>query len=228
MGERISERTDSTTTARAAATANAAAAPQSTAPRGFKDLLFVWRGWGVIVFGVAVLAWKLPMAPRINFALAALPVVLFGVFFRVWARCYFTRGSDTRRIQTHRLIVFGPYCRVRNPLYVGNIGVAVGLALAFTDAWGALALLVALLLFYSGVIRSEEAVLERTWGDSYRDFKKRVPRWIPRLFAVAADADAPEPQVSLALRKEAQRIAGAVGGWAAALALAWMQRGIDG
>lgn len=176
----------------------------------------------MIAFGLLILAWKWPLHPQLRFALAALPIVLFGVFFRVWARCYFTRGSDTRRIQAHRLIVFGPYCRVRNPLYVGNIGVAVGLTLGFTDPAAAAAMLVALLLFYSGVIRSEEAVLERTWGESYRQFKQRVPRWLPRLFAVAADPDAPEPQLGHALRKETQRIAGTIGAWALAVVLAWL------
>ncbi len=194
--------------------------PAAPAAGGLKDWLFRWRGWGVIAFGGALLAWKWPLAPQLRYALAALPIVLFGVFFRVWARCYFTRGSDTRRIQAHRLIVFGPYCRVRNPLYVGNVSIAVGLALAATDAIGAAAFLLALLLFYSGVIRSEEAVLERNFGDSYRDFKKRVPRWIPRLFAVAADADAPRAEVKHALRKEAQRIAGTLLGWGVTLAAA--------
>lgn len=201
-----------------------APAPAAAPPGGFKDWLFRWRGWGVIAFGFALLLWKWPLAPQLRYALAALPIVLFGVYFRVWARCYFTRGSDTRRIQAHRLIVFGPYCRVRNPLYVGNVSIAVGLALAATDPAGAGALLLALLLFYSGVIRSEEAVLERSFGASYLDFKKRVPRWLPRLFAVAADADAPQAEVGHALRKEAQRIAGTLLGWAALLVAAWWSR----
>ncbi len=191
---------------------------------GLADWLFRWRGWGVIVFGVAVLAWKWPLRPQLRFALAALPVVLFGVAFRLWARCYFTRGSDTRRIQAHRLVVCGPYRRVRNPLYVGNVAVAVGLALGFCDAWAALALLAALVVFYSGVIQSEEAVLARTWGDSYAEFRRRVPRWVPRLFALPADPEAPQPEVSHALRKEAQRMAGALAAWGVALGCSiWMR-----
>ncbi|MBM4015508.1 MAG: isoprenylcysteine carboxylmethyltransferase family protein [Planctomycetes bacterium] len=190
---------------------------------GLKDRLFVFRGWGVIAFGIAILAWRWPLAPRLEYALGALLPVLVGVAFRVWARCYFTRGSDTRRIQAHRLIVFGPYCRVRNPLYVGNIGVAVGLTLAFTDPLAAGVMLVALLVFYSGVIRSEEAVLERTWGESYLAFKRQVPRWLPRLTAVAADADAPEAQLAHAMRKEWKRLVGTFGGWGLALYLAWRQ-----
>lgn len=198
------------------------AAPPSS--NWLKDLLFRWRGWGVIVLGAAILVWQWPLKPRIEFALAALPLVLFGVFFRVWARCYFTRGSDTRRIQAHRLIVFGPYRRVRNPLYVGNVAVAVGLALGFAGPWAAGAFLVALLLLYSGVIRSEEGILQATYGESYAEFKRRVPRWIPRLFALPADPDAPAPELKHALKKETQRIAGAIGAWALALVIALVIR----
>ena len=200
-------------------------APTTTANRnGFGDFLFRWRGWGVIALGAVLLAaWCLlhwPPRLQLRWALAAGPIVLIGVAFRVWARCYFTRGSDTRRIQAHRLIVFGPYRRVRNPLYVGNIAIAIGLAFAFTDPWGALVLLAALLLLYTGVIRSEEAILRATYGESYVDFCRRVPRWIPRLFALPADADAPVAQVGHALKKERQRIAGALGAWLLAIALA--------
>jgi protein-S-isoprenylcysteine O-methyltransferase Ste14 len=185
------------------------------------DRLFVWRGWGVIAIGAALLAWRWPPLPQFPFALAALPMVLLGVAFRIWARCYFTRGSDTRRIQAHRLIASGPYRRVRNPLYLGNVIVATGLLLAFTDAVAAAVMMAALLVFYSGVIRSEEAVLQRTWGDAYREFQERVPRWIPRWSPLPADPDAPAPGFGHALRKERLRIAGAVGAALVAVGIAW-------
>ena len=167
--------------------------------------------------------WRWPLVPRLGSALAAFPIVLFGVAFRVWARCYFTRGSDTRRIQTHRLVLFGPYRRVRNPLYVGNVAVAAGLTLAFTDPAASGVMTAALLLFYSVVIRSEETVLLRTWGAAYRAFQRQVPRWWPRLIAVSTDADAPAPQLLQALRKERLRIAGALGACAVAVGIAWLR-----
>lgn len=195
-------------------------APAPTIAAGssrLRDALFRWRGWGVIALGVVVLGFSWPLRPRLPFVLWALPVVLFGVAFRVWSRCYFTRGSDTRRIQAHRLIAMGPYRRVRNPLYVGNMAVAVGIALAFAGPWAALAFLVALFVLYSGVIRSEEAILLQTHGESYAEFRRRVPRWIPRLRPLPADPDAPPAAVAHALRKETQRVAGALAAWGLAL-----------
>jgi len=190
----------------------------------FRDLLFRLRGWGVIALGAVVLAWQWPLKPRVELVLAALPLVLFGIFFRVWARCYFTRGSDTRRIQAHRLVLLGPYRRVRNPLYVGNMAVAVGLALAYAGPWAALAFLVALFVLYSGVIRSEEEILAKSHGDAYAEFRRVVPRWIPRLRPLPADPDAPPPALRHALKKEAERMAGALAAWGLALGLALMVR----
>ena len=190
------------------------------AARRLRDHLFRWRGWSVIVLAAALLVWRWPLAPRVGPVLAALPLVLLGVALRLWARSYFTRGSDTRRIQAHRLIVCGPYRRVRNPLYVGNIAIAVGLALAFAGPWAAAAFLVALAALYSVVVRSEEAILASSHGESYAEFCRRVPRWVPRLRALPADADAPAAALKHAARKEAQRAAGAVGAWALALVIA--------
>jgi protein-S-isoprenylcysteine O-methyltransferase Ste14 len=199
--------------------------PEATSgTRSFRDLLFRLRGWGVIALGAVVVAWQWPLRPQLWLVLAALPIVVLGVFFRVWARCYFTRGSDTRRIQAHRLVLLGPYRRVRNPLYVGNMAVAVGLALAYAGPWAALAFLVALFVLYSGVIRSEEEILAKSHGDAYAEFRRVVPRWIPRLRPLPADPDAPPPALRHALKKEAERMAGALAAWGLALGLALMVR----
>jgi protein-S-isoprenylcysteine O-methyltransferase Ste14 len=36
-------------------------------------------------------------------------------------------------------------------------------------------------VFHLVVIGYEELVLERQFGDDYRAYRKRVPRWIPRI-----------------------------------------------
>jgi protein-S-isoprenylcysteine O-methyltransferase Ste14 len=202
-------------------TQGSATSPSVAASAGrLRDLLFRWRGWLVIALGAGLLALFWPPRPTVKHALAALPLVLLGVSMRVWSRCYFTRGSDTRRIQAHRLVVCGPYRRVRNPLYLGNMAVGAGVLFAFFGPEAALALFAGMFLLYSGVIRSEEVVLERTYGESYAEFRRRVPRWLPLLRALPADAGAPPPALAHALRKESQRIGGILGAWALALLLA--------
>lgn len=52
---------------------------------------------------------------------------------------------------TRHLVVAGPYRHVRNPMISGVVAFLAG-----------------------------EAVLEERFGDEYRDFKRNVPRWLPR------------------------------------------------
>lgn len=75
----------------------------------------------------------------------------------------------------------GPYAYVRNPLYLGNLGIILGLLLIAHDVW-----VYALgLSFFFGeyffIIRAEEDFLRAQFGAKYEEFLKKVPRWVPRL-----------------------------------------------
>ena len=195
-------------------------APQAAPKETWNDLLFRRRGWcvaaGVSLLAVAVVAvggWPRPTPIHVGWAA---PLVLFGMGMRVWARCYLLRGTNTRRVHARRLVEGGPYRRIRNPIYVGNVALASGLALAFAGPLPAALLLALLGAIYSAVVRSEEAVLTRTFPEQFGRLSA-VPRWWPRarLYApvLAADADAPAPQLLAALRGEAQRILGVSAAW---------------
>jgi len=202
---------------------------RASEPAGsWKDLMFRRRGWfvagGVTALAFALVAmrgWPRPTPAQTWFAA---PLVLFGVAMRVWARCYLVRGTNTRRVHARRLVEGGPYRRVRNPIYVGNVAVAAGIALAFFGPLAAALLLALLGAIYSAVVRSEEGVLQRTFPDRFERLAAAVPRWWPRArlrpAELAADADAPAPQLRAALRGEAQRILGAGAAWTAAFWLA--------
>ena len=204
--------------------ATAEATPKAT----WKDLLFRRRGWfvaaGIALLSLAVIAiggWPTPTPLQ---AWCAAPLVVLGMGMRVWARCYLVRGSNTRRVHARRLVEGGPYRRIRNPVYFGNVAAACGIALAFAGPLPAALLLALLGTIYSVVVRSEEAVLTRTFPEQYGRLSQAVPRWWPRarLHAPvpADDADAPAPQLLTALRGEVQRILGAGAAWWIALWLA--------
>ena len=76
----------------------------------------------------------------------------------------------------------GPYAHVRNPLYLGSILIAAGFALALLSWIVALLLAIMFLLIYVPVIASEERFLRATFPD-FDDYRRRVPRLIPRLTA---------------------------------------------
>jgi protein-S-isoprenylcysteine O-methyltransferase Ste14 len=82
---------------------------------------------------------------------------------------------------TQKLIVTGLYRHVRNPMIAGVVLVQAGEAMLFSS-WGVGAL-AALNFILNTVyfIFSEEPGLVKRFGQEYIEYKKNVPRWIPRL-----------------------------------------------
>ena len=78
------------------------------------------------------------------------------------------------------LVARGPYRYSRNPMYVGVLTILAGLALArWSPTLAAYAVVVAI-AFTTFVLAYEEPHLQRQFGDAYRDYKARVPRWLGR------------------------------------------------
>ncbi|MFL5318807.1 MAG: methyltransferase family protein [Myxococcaceae bacterium] len=77
----------------------------------------------------------------------------------------------------------GPYAHVRNPLYVGNLGIVLGLLLVANSPWVYVIGLVFFFGEYFFIIRAEENFLRQKFGAPYEEFLKKVPRWIPRISA---------------------------------------------
>jgi protein-S-isoprenylcysteine O-methyltransferase Ste14 len=79
--------------------------------------------------------------------------------------------------ETLELRTQGLFAVSRNPIFLGMLGLVVGLAI-----WSPTAVTVAALaVSYVALevqIRAEEAYLERTLGDPYRAYRARTPRWL--------------------------------------------------
>lgn len=90
-------------------------------------------------------------------------------------------GTPAPVAPTQTLIVSGWYRYVRNPMYVAVLAIIFGQALLFGNRNLALYGAAVWLLFHSFVVLHEEPRLKRTFGESYLEFQRRVPRWIPLL-----------------------------------------------
>lgn len=110
-------------------------------------------GWGAIVAGLGVMLWGL-----VTFARA--------------------RTAVMPHLPASRLVDAGPYRFTRNPMYLGLALAYAGLSLLIDSAWPLLLLPVVLVLLLVIVIRREERYLERRFGDDYRDYRRRVGRWL--------------------------------------------------
>lgn len=86
-----------------------------------------------------------------------------------------------RVVEGHELITAGPYSVVRNPIYLGMLGMLLMTGLAWTRWW---ALLIAIVVFLIGTTvrtRSEEKILRETFGATFDEYARRVPALIPWL-----------------------------------------------
>jgi len=91
-----------------------------------------------------------------------------------------TSGQGTR-LEASALNTQGPYAHVRNPLYLGNLGICLGLLLIAHRAWAYAIGISFFLLQYFFIIRAEESFLQEQYGGRFQRYTELVPRWIPRL-----------------------------------------------
>jgi protein-S-isoprenylcysteine O-methyltransferase Ste14 len=92
------------------------------------------------------------------------------------------RGTPVPFNPPDRLIVGGPYARVRNPMLAGLVGILVGVGLLLHSL--GLAVIwtpVYALVHFVELKRVEEPELERRFGAAYADYRAQVPMFIPRL-----------------------------------------------
>ena len=114
------------------------------------------------------------------FAVAALFCVA-NAALRTWATAYLNPEVMTdMRLHTARLVADGPYRYVRNPLYFGNILLAIGFGM-MASRIGLVILVAGIIVFNYRLILREEASLRTSQGENYRAYCAAVPRLLPAL-----------------------------------------------
>jgi protein-S-isoprenylcysteine O-methyltransferase Ste14 len=79
---------------------------------------------------------------------------------------------------TRTVIDSGPFARSRNPLYLGLLAGAAGVALLAGSSWALVALPLEWALLRWGAVVPEERYLEAKFGEAYAEYSSRVPRWL--------------------------------------------------
>jgi protein-S-isoprenylcysteine O-methyltransferase Ste14 len=157
---------------------------------------------------VIVFAWF--SHPTIDSLLWGIPISLAGLAIRAWAAGCLAKNQQ--------LATAGPYAHTRNPLYIGTLLVAAGLAIAARSPGLALLFAAVFLFVYLPVIQLEEQHLRHLFPD-YADYAARVPALFPRLRPAPAAHPAP---FRLSLYRKNQEYQAAAG-FAAGLAyLLWL------
>lgn len=109
-------------------------------------------------------------------------LIIVGVAIVMLARRELARyGQPTDPGQpTSTMVTTGLFALSRNPLYLGGVGILVGLALVFNLLWLFVLLLPALIACHYVLIVPEERYLAAKFGEAYRAYATVVHRWIGR------------------------------------------------
>jgi len=102
---------------------------------------------------------------------SGLIICLFGMVFTIIAILNFATSPKDKVVTT------GLYHFTRNPTYIGMILMQIGLGIACTS-WLFLLLTVALMILLNADLSTEERYCLYRFGDDYRKYKNRTPRWI--------------------------------------------------
>lgn len=104
-----------------------------------------------------------------------LAVFFLGVALRIWAQVHLHYRLKTRKVLT----TTGPYFLVRNPIYIANTTMLLGLTIVSELLWFLPIMLLWCAGVYHFVVRREELHLTEKYGAPYLEFLASVPRWLP-------------------------------------------------
>ncbi len=137
-------------------------------PKPYADLAARLR----VPFGFVLLAAFIWLSsPTPQSLLFGLPVSVLGLWLRAWAAGHLAKNQI--------LTTGGPFAWVRNPLYLGTLTAAAGIAIASRSAPLAFLFAVFFLLLYLPAIELEEQHLRQLFA-GFEDYAARVPMLLPR------------------------------------------------
>jgi protein-S-isoprenylcysteine O-methyltransferase Ste14 len=153
------------------------AAEQTRAARA-GGVLFRNRSWMPVPFLVVPLL--VPARQTTRGWLVGALLILLGESVRLMGVA--AAGAVTRRRSrdVQRLVSYGIFAWVRNPLYIGNALIWLGFVVGSGVLWFIALALVLFAAEYTLIVRYEEGVLESIFGTTYVEYMRRTPRWLPR------------------------------------------------
>lgn len=129
-------------------------------------------------------------SPRLDFwlDLAGIGIALAGQGLRaaVIGYAYVKRGGKDKKIYADRLVQEGFFAHSRNPLYVGNLLVLLGLVVIHNSPWMYLFAGAFYAFAYLSITFAEEEFLCGKFGEEYVEYCRRVNRFLPSLRGLRA------------------------------------------
>ncbi|MGV3685115.1 MAG: methyltransferase family protein [Daejeonella sp.] len=127
--------------------------------------------------------WTLEGTPyEMSYELSCLLVSLLGLVIRIYTVGFSadnTSGRNTERQVADVLNTKGIYSTMRNPLYVGNFFMWLGIAMLTGHFWFTFSFILFYFLYYERIIFTEEQFLRNKFGSTYLNWASKTPIIIP-------------------------------------------------
>jgi protein-S-isoprenylcysteine O-methyltransferase Ste14 len=121
--------------------------------------------------------WRYAMGIAVAFAGQLIRALTIGL-------AYIIRGGKNRRVYAKTLVKNGIFAHCRNPLYLGNILIVIGLGIVAHSILFYVLGIPLFIFMYMAIIKAEEDYLANTFGEEYIEYCRNVNRFIPRLSGI--------------------------------------------
>lgn len=105
------------------------------------------------------------------------------LLYCIWGFAFYGKGTLAPIDPPKELVVHGLYRYTRNPMYVAVMGILLSEAWFFGSLGILIYAVIAFILFNLFVVYYEEPKLLEQFGDSFKEYQRKVPRWLIRLKA---------------------------------------------
>ncbi|NOT50357.1 MAG: isoprenylcysteine carboxylmethyltransferase family protein [Chitinophagaceae bacterium] len=158
------------------------------------NFLFKHRNWLFIFFYGALLIPSWPLFSKEKFGKDyywwPVGIGLFITFFGQLIRgltiglAYIVRGGKEGRPYAEGLVTGGIFNHCRNPLYLGNIFMLLGLGILANSLVYVVIVIPVFLFIYQAIVSAEEDFLQKKFGADFIEYCKKVSRWFPQLTGI--------------------------------------------
>jgi protein-S-isoprenylcysteine O-methyltransferase Ste14 len=147
--------------------------------------------------------------PTILSATLGCLLICCGELFRIYSVAFIGGISRTRSESLgEQLVTSGPFQWMRNPLYVGNFFITLGISLFSGRLWFSVITVAFFCFQYYLIVGFEEQLLAKKFGAAYDVYRAKVPAWLPNKLPALDDVEWPT-SFSAAIRSE-KRTLGAI------------------
>jgi protein-S-isoprenylcysteine O-methyltransferase Ste14 len=137
-------------------------------------------GGAFLLFLLCRAVWPLPITERGSLLWLGLAIAAIAIGIGVWGRrTMVAAGTNVRpTLPATAVVSAGPFRYSRNPLYISLTVLYLGLTLVANTWWGVIVLVPLLAVMHVGVVLREERYLERKFGETYRQYRRSVRRYL--------------------------------------------------